>query len=80
MIVAGFFLLLRTDHTGHIAAGSATLLAAFGLTWKGIGEFFGRAAARGEEALWEAQIDWAIAYRCTIAIDDPRIPADRAIG
>jgi hypothetical protein len=74
LLVAGFVLLLKTDHTGHIAAGSATLLAAFGLTWKGIAEFFGRAAARGEEALWDAQIDWTIAYRCTIAIDDPSDP------
>jgi peptidoglycan hydrolase-like protein with peptidoglycan-binding domain len=41
------------------------LVAAFGLTWKGIGDFFGRVAAKGEEQLWNAEIDWAIAYRFT---------------
>ena len=56
---------------GAIGAGIATLLATFGLTWKGIGEFFGRVAARGEEELWDAEIDWAIAYRFTILRNTP---------
>jgi hypothetical protein len=33
------------------------VIAAFGLTWKGIGEFFGRVAAKGEAELWDAEID-----------------------
>lgn len=56
---------------GAIGAGIATLLATFGLTWKGIGEFFGRVAAKGEEELWDAEIDWAIAYRFTILQNPP---------
>jgi hypothetical protein len=56
---------------GTIGAGIATLLATFGLTWKGIGEFFGRAAAKGEEQLWDAEIDWAIAYRFTVLRNPP---------
>ena len=56
---------------GAIGAGIATLLATFGLTWKGIGEFFGRVAAKGEKQLWDAEIDWAIAYRFTILKDPP---------
>jgi hypothetical protein len=56
---------------GALGAGIATLLATFGLTWKGIGEFFGRATANGEEKLWDAEIDWAIAYRFTILKNPP---------
>ena len=56
---------------GALGAGIATLLATFGLTWKGIGEFFGRATAKGEEQLWDAEIDWAIAYRFTILKNPP---------
>ena len=56
---------------GALGAGIATLLATFGLTWKGIGEFFGRAAAKGEDQLWDAEIDWAIAYRFTTLKNPP---------
>lgn len=65
LLVAGIAL-LALDSSGSIVGGAASLIAAFGLTWKGIGEFFGRAAAKGEQALWDAQLDWAIAYRCTV--------------
>jgi hypothetical protein len=50
---------------GALGAGIASVIAAFGLTWKGIGEFFGRVAAKGEAELWDAEIDWAIAHRFT---------------
>ena len=50
---------------GALGAGIASVIAAFGLTWKGIGGFFGRAAAKGEAQLWDAEIDWAIAHRFT---------------
>lgn len=66
LLAAGGIALLIWGAKGAIGAGIATLLATFGLTWKGIGEFFGRAAANGEEELWNAEIDWAIAYRFTI--------------
>jgi len=58
--------LIVLDTTGTITAGLAAVLAVFSLTWKGIGEFFGRVAARGEEDLWDAELDWAIAYRFTL--------------
>ena len=61
---AGIGLIAWGAH-GALGAGIAGLIAAFGLTWKGIGEFFGRAAAQGEEQLWDAEIDWAIAHRFT---------------
>ena len=61
---AGIGLIAWGAH-GALGAGIAGLIAAFGLTWKGIGEFFGRAAAQGEAQLWDAEIDWAIAHRFT---------------
>ncbi|WP_028065522.1 hypothetical protein [Solirubrobacter soli] len=66
LIVAGVVLLLNTDTSGGVTAGAGALLAAFGLSWKGIGQYLGRAAAKGEQALWDAQINWTIAYRMTI--------------
>jgi len=58
--------------TGTLGVGITSVIAAFGLTWKGIGEFFGRAAAKGEQKLWDAEIDWAVAYRFTVL----RMPGD----
>jgi hypothetical protein len=67
----GWYLLIIWGRQGAAGAGIATLLATFGLTGKGIGEFFGRAAAKGEEQLWDAEIDWAIAYRFTVLHNPP---------
>src|SRR4051794_21431489 len=66
LIVAGVALLLNTDTSGGVTAGAGSLLAAFGLTWKGIGHYLGHAAAKGEQALWDAQLNWTIAYRATL--------------
>jgi hypothetical protein len=66
VLIAGAVALFFVDSSGSVIAGAGSLIAAFGLTWKSIGEFFGRAAAKGEQALWDAQLDWTIAYRCTI--------------
>ena len=71
LIAAGGVVLIFVGTKGTIGAGITAVLAAFGLTWKGIGEFFGRAAAKGEEQLWDAEIDWAIAYRFTVLRNPP---------
>jgi hypothetical protein len=71
LVVIGGVVLIFFGTKGTIGAGITAVLAAFGLTWKGIGEFFGRAAAKGEEQLWDAEIDWAIAYRFTVLRDPP---------
>jgi hypothetical protein len=68
--VAGIVLIILGTR-GTVGAGIASVVAAFGLTWKGIGEFFGRIAAKGEEQLWDAEMDWAIAYRFTILRNPP---------
>ncbi len=71
LILAGGIVLIVVARPGTIGAGITAVLAAFGLTWKGIGDFFGRAAAKSEEQLWDAEIDWAIAYRFTVLVNPP---------
>jgi hypothetical protein len=66
---AGIVLLAISSTAGAVTAAITSFVAAFGLTWKGIGQFLGRATAKGEQALWDAQLDWTIAYRCTIRAD-----------
>lgn len=70
LVALGGVALIFLDTKGSVGAGIAAVLAAFGVTWKGIGEFFGRVAAKGEEQLWAAELDWAIAYRFT-ALSNP---------
>jgi hypothetical protein len=71
LIAAGGIVLIVIGTEGTIGAGITAVLATFGLTWKGIGEFFGRTAAQAEKQLWDAEIDWAIAYRFTILRHPP---------
>jgi hypothetical protein len=77
LAIAGFVLLLFSRTA---AAGAGTLLAALGLTWKGVGQYLGKAAAGAEQSLWDAQLDWTIAYRTTMSISErpaptpPRMP------
>lgn len=71
LVAAAAIVLIVIGTRGTIGAGITALLATFGLTWKGIGEFFGRAAANAEDQLWDAEIDWAIAYRFTVLRHPP---------
>jgi hypothetical protein len=71
LVLAGGIALIVVGTKGTIGAGITAVLAAFGITWKGIGGFFGRAAANAEEQLWDAEIDWAIAYRFTVLRHTP---------
>jgi hypothetical protein len=77
LFLAGIALII-VDKSGTIVAGAGSILAAFGLTWKGLGGLLGRAAAHGEKALWSAQLDWSIAYRLTSLPAPTDIPADDA--
>ena len=67
-LLGGLALLLFSHKT---AAGASSVVAALGLSWKGIGQYLGKAAAKGEQAMWNAQIDWTIAYRATISLAKP---------
>jgi hypothetical protein len=71
VVAAGGIGLIWVGSRGAVGTGIAGLVAAFGLTWKGIGEFFGRAAAVGEAQLWDAELDWAIAHRFTVLTNLP---------
>jgi hypothetical protein len=62
-----------------VAAGATSVLVALGLSWKGIGQFVGRAAAQGEQAVWAGQLDWTIAYRATVSLRDPAEIAMREV-
>jgi hypothetical protein len=60
-------------HTAGDAAGITSIVAAVGLTWKGIGGSLGRAVARVEQPAWDAQVDRAIAYVITRPLPDALI-------
>jgi hypothetical protein len=62
-----------------VVAGATSVLVALGLSWKGIGQFVGRAAAQGEQAVWAGQLDWTIAYRATVSLRDPAEIAMREV-
>lgn len=72
VVAIGGIVLIVVGSRAAIGAGIASVVAALGLTWKGIGEFFGRAAAAGEAELWNAEIDWAIAHRITVLREVPK--------
>jgi hypothetical protein len=61
------------QHTAGDAAGITSILAAVGLTWKGLGGSLGRAVARLEQPAWDAQVDRAIAYVITRPLPDELI-------
>jgi hypothetical protein len=71
VVAVGGIILIFVGSKGAIGVGITSAVAALGLTWKGIGEFFGRAAAVGEAELWDAEIDWAIAHRITVLRNPP---------
>jgi hypothetical protein len=70
VVAVGGIVLIALGTTGALGAGIASLVATFGLRWKGIGAFFGRAAA-GEAQQFDAELDWAIAHRLTILTNYP---------
>jgi hypothetical protein len=77
LMVAGIVMLFfgATD-----LAGVGFVLAAFGLSWKGIGGLIGRPIAKGEQDLWDAQMDWTIAYRITTLPRESREGVERTLG
>ena len=68
VVLAVTILITGTSDSAEVAAVSS-LFAAFGLTWKGLGATVGKAAAKGEQAVWDAQVDWTIAFQVTVWLD-----------
>jgi hypothetical protein len=61
LIAGGVVLLLSGGGKGaDLVGGAGSLLAAFGLTWKGLGGVLGQLAGKLEQPLWGAALDAAI--------------------
>jgi hypothetical protein len=64
---AGIYFLFNADgHAGKVAAGASGVLAALGLTWKGIGGTLGKLVGKLEAPLWGAELDTAITDAMTL--------------
>jgi hypothetical protein len=70
-----YFLLAANGQAGKVAAGASGVLAAVGLTWKGIGGTLGKLVGKLEEPLWGAELDAAITYAITLSAPPKRKPA-----
>jgi hypothetical protein len=66
LFVIGAALIVVTDSSAAIVAGAGTILASFGLTWRGLGRSFGALAAKLEQPLWGAEVDVAIKQAITL--------------
>jgi hypothetical protein len=68
LFVAGLVILVASHgHAGRVAAGASGVLAALGLTWKGIGGTIGKLVAKLEAPLWGAELDAAITDVITLS-------------
>jgi hypothetical protein len=75
LFVGGIALLLVTPkHPGGTAAGLSAVLAALGLTWKGLGGTLGVLAGRLEAPLWGAELDGAVTDAVTLVPTPPTPP------
>jgi hypothetical protein len=72
LFVAGICaLIFAPKHPGTTAAGLSGVLAALGLTWKGIGGTLGKLAAKLETPLWGAEVDGAVTDAVTLIHQQP---------
>jgi hypothetical protein len=72
LFVGGIVLLIVGSSAGTTAvAGISAVLAAFGLTWKGVGGAVGKLAAKIEAPLWGGELDGAITDAITLARTGP---------
>jgi hypothetical protein len=80
LFVGGIVLLLITPkHPGGTAAGLSAVLAALGLTWKGLGGTLGVLAGKLEAPLWGAELDGAVTDALTLVrTPPPQVPAKQA--
>jgi hypothetical protein len=56
--------------TSGVVAGAGSIIAALGLTWKGLGGALGQLASKLEQPLWGAVLDGAIADAITLLPDN----------
>jgi hypothetical protein len=78
LFVAGIIAFaLSPNDGGAIAAGAASVLAAFGLMWKGVGGTIGKVAGKLETPLWDAEVDDAVAEAVTLSSTVPENVSER---
>lgn len=66
LLVAGIVLLVAQSSAASTLAGLGSIVAALGLTWRGIGDTLGKLAAKLEPPLWGAELDIAIEQAITL--------------
>ena len=64
-------MLLVIGGGSQIVAGATSIIAAIGLTWKGLGGTLGALAGKLEQPLWETVLDATIADAITLLPDNP---------
>jgi hypothetical protein len=69
-LVVGGIWLLANGSSSHIVAGATSVLAALGLTWKGLGGVLGQLAGKLQRPLWDAVLDDVIADAITLLPDN----------
>lgn len=80
LFAVGVALVAISSSATSVVAGIGTILASFGLTWKGVGGSLGRAAAKIEQPVWSAQLDIAIADAITLLPDEVAAHRGQAPG
>ena len=76
LVVAGVVLLFQGS-SSQLVGGVTSILAALGLTWKGLGGALGQLAGKLEQPLWGAVLDDAIADAITLLPDNKAETAGR---
>jgi hypothetical protein len=71
LFAAGVVLLVAQSSSASTLAGLGSIVAALGLTWRGIGDTLGKLAAKLEPPLWGAELDTAITQAITLVPGAP---------
>ena len=66
LVSAGIALILLTDTEAGVIAGAGSIIAGFGLSWRGLGRSLGGLADKLEQPLWGAELDKAITQAITL--------------
>jgi hypothetical protein len=77
VLVAGGIALFAVGGTSGVVGGASSILAALGLTWKGLGGALGQLAGKLEQPLWGGVLDDAIADAITLLPDAGAAPHGR---
>jgi hypothetical protein len=66
LVSAGIALIVLTDTEAGVIAGAGSIIAGFGLSWRGLGRSLGGLAGKLEQPLWGAELDKAITQAITL--------------